>query len=609
MGNITNLINNIKNAVFGKDVRKSICDAIEQCYEDAIANGHTDMEVAEARGSYSNLKERLNNDTYNLKKQITQEIRNVSNGTPLIANSLDDMTDKDRIYVLITDGHIYSWSGTNWIDVGVYQATEIDNESVDVLKFDRMLQKNYIKNCEKVEYQDSNVGYVKIENNELVIDESDEYRYTSIDLDSDETYIFSGYNYYVVCGLIVVDPNDSNKIVYSSRNSSSSREGLIPVNLTFKTNRRSLKAYISFYGAGWPDFAKNNVVLSKISRIDLNYNTNYDLNCLYSINGKFMHISSILGKVPTEAETNNTSYKVYKISKGIKYKVSSGNIWYVTGIVITNNNFEVLYTSSSENRGSLQLIDYVFVAEEDGYIILSNVGNRFTSSISIVDTILEEIDDVKKPYKEKKWAAMGDSLTDISTLGTNVKNYVDYVSEEIGLIPLNYGHAGSGYKARFSNDQAFYQIANTLDNDVDIITIFGSFNDTYTTQDNFGLGTIEDNTTDTILGSVNVTLDTLLENYPNAVIGVIIPTPWGGRNIYNATDEQRSRALNYINGLIAICEKRSIPYLNLFKNSNLFPWNEDFANMFFNGDTTHPNTLGHKRFAPQIVEFIKSLLY
>lgn len=59
MGNITELINNIKNAVFGKDVRKSICDAIEQCYDDAIANGHTDMEVAKARQSYNDLNGRL----------------------------------------------------------------------------------------------------------------------------------------------------------------------------------------------------------------------------------------------------------------------------------------------------------------------------------------------------------------------------------------------------------------------------------------------------------------------------------------------------------------------------------------------------------------------
>lgn len=35
MSNITELINNIRNAIFGKDVRESIAGAIEQIYKDA----------------------------------------------------------------------------------------------------------------------------------------------------------------------------------------------------------------------------------------------------------------------------------------------------------------------------------------------------------------------------------------------------------------------------------------------------------------------------------------------------------------------------------------------------------------------------------------------
>lgn len=35
MGNITELIKNIRNAIYGKDVRESIASAIEQTYKDA----------------------------------------------------------------------------------------------------------------------------------------------------------------------------------------------------------------------------------------------------------------------------------------------------------------------------------------------------------------------------------------------------------------------------------------------------------------------------------------------------------------------------------------------------------------------------------------------
>ena len=43
---IQNYLNQIKSAVFGKDVRQSIHDAIKQCYDDAsIDHDNANMEV------------------------------------------------------------------------------------------------------------------------------------------------------------------------------------------------------------------------------------------------------------------------------------------------------------------------------------------------------------------------------------------------------------------------------------------------------------------------------------------------------------------------------------------------------------------------------------
>lgn len=489
----------------------------------------------------------------------------------------------------------------------------IDN-SVTLLKLDDDLKDNFIKNYENISYSRNLQGYAKIDNGDLAIDTDSNYRYAIVDLEKDKIYDINGFNYYVVCGIIIVDSSD-NSVVLSSRSQSTGSQGLKPVNLSFRTNKAGLKAYIS---AGissltaYTDFVLNNISINKVDFLTLN-NKKSNIEPLYSVNGKFIHTSTTINNIPIEMPTEECSYSVYKMNKSCKYNIKSANLWYISGIVITNNKMEVIYSSSSQNTSTIQELDYTFTAETDGFIILSSHSTRFTSYIKLQDEISilnEKLESVENHYSNKKWIAMGDSLTDASTLGTNVKNYVNYVSDKLGLTALNYGHGGAGYKARFLNNQAFYQIANTLDNDVDVITIFGSFNDTYTTQDNYGLGTIDDTTTDTILGSVNVTLDTLIENYPNAVIGIIIPTPWSARNMYNATEEQKTRTINYVNGLIAICEKRSIPYLDLFKNSNLYPWNEDFRNTFYlNADGTHPNTLGHKKFASQIVEFIKSILY
>lgn len=62
MGNITTDIDNIRHAVYGREVRESIADAIEQVYEDATHTdpADTNLEVIQARSSYTNLNAREN---------------------------------------------------------------------------------------------------------------------------------------------------------------------------------------------------------------------------------------------------------------------------------------------------------------------------------------------------------------------------------------------------------------------------------------------------------------------------------------------------------------------------------------------------------------------
>ena len=73
---IQNYLNQIKNAVFGKDVRQSIHDAIKQCYDDASINhDNANMEVKLARGSHTTLNDRLNESEKNqdnLSSQLEQ---------------------------------------------------------------------------------------------------------------------------------------------------------------------------------------------------------------------------------------------------------------------------------------------------------------------------------------------------------------------------------------------------------------------------------------------------------------------------------------------------------------------------------------------------------
>ena len=67
MANIKTYLNNIKTAVFGSEVRDSIHDAIQQCYDDASAKDNANMEVKMARGEYENLGKRLDSHSSQIK--------------------------------------------------------------------------------------------------------------------------------------------------------------------------------------------------------------------------------------------------------------------------------------------------------------------------------------------------------------------------------------------------------------------------------------------------------------------------------------------------------------------------------------------------------------
>ena len=59
---ITNKLNQIKNAIYGKEVRGAIHDAIKECYDDATVNhDNANMEVKMARGTHNTLNDRLDN--------------------------------------------------------------------------------------------------------------------------------------------------------------------------------------------------------------------------------------------------------------------------------------------------------------------------------------------------------------------------------------------------------------------------------------------------------------------------------------------------------------------------------------------------------------------
>lgn len=91
---IQNYLNQIKSAVFGKDVRQSIHDAIKQCYDDAsIDHDNANMEVKLARGSHDTLNERFTSVEENIKNN-SEQLETIENVNTVISGVITTETNK-----------------------------------------------------------------------------------------------------------------------------------------------------------------------------------------------------------------------------------------------------------------------------------------------------------------------------------------------------------------------------------------------------------------------------------------------------------------------------------------------------------------------------------
>ena len=104
---------------------------INDNYNKAIQEGSTgNLEVIDARGGYNNLGQKIKS----IDSSLEQKANKNEVGSPLIASSVGEMTDKSKVYVNTTDGNWYSWNGSVWISGGVYNSQGIGNGEITLEK-------------------------------------------------------------------------------------------------------------------------------------------------------------------------------------------------------------------------------------------------------------------------------------------------------------------------------------------------------------------------------------------------------------------------------------------------------------------------------------------
>ena len=220
-----------------------------------------------------------------------------------------------------------------------------------------------------------------------------------------------------------------------------------------------------------------------------------------------------------------------------------------------------------------------------------------TSLDKIMITIEKNTNDIKKLMENNSepigWTGKtasfyGDSLTEVNYHYT--KGYHQWIKEILELNSYN-NYGKSGYT--LSN---IYSKINEVTDDSDLIIVMGGVNDqTYS----IPLGTIDDNTTTTIYGSINLICSILKEKYPSKTILFITPhiqTKYPHNN--GITSKEVADAI------LEVCNKYSIP---VYDNFSLGGINIDNLSSYTT-DNCHWNDIAHEMVGKKISEFIYSNL-
>ena len=206
---------------------------------------------------------------------------------------------------------------------------------------------------------------------------------------------------------------------------------------------------------------------------------------------------------------------------------------------------------------------------------------------------------------------LGDSITQSVGASETEKGYVSLVAQMTGATCRNYGLSGTRIaKQKFPSPQPHEDLdfclrAKDMDNDADIVIVFGGTND-YGHGD-APIGKFSDETQDTFYGGLHTLCRSLIEKFSDSYIIFITPLHRTDEEV--STDPrklgQSEPLIKYVNAVREVAEYYSLPVIDFYSDSGIQP-NVPIIQEKFMPDGLHPNDAGHKILAKKITAFLKS---
>lgn len=217
----------------------------------------------------------------------------------------------------------------------------------------------------------------------------------------------------------------------------------------------------------------------------------------------------------------------------------------------------------------------------------------------------------------KKLVITGDSITDPDYNAGLTIRYPDYVAERLGMSLQNYAISGSTIAAKESDPDSRAPIVlryGDMDDNADLIIIAAGTNDWYYTWT--PLGDMEDRTEFTFYGALHLLCIGLKKKYKGKTIMFMTPIMrrQGPHLTPEAVNGNGKTLAEYGEIIKEVCGYYSIPVLDMYRESGLYPFDDELAVEYYNqqGSSpnyyyTHPNAKGQEMMGKRLLGYLMQM--
>lgn len=570
------------------------------------------------------------------KKELQTQINSLASGSPLVASSVSEMTDTNRVYVNTSDGHWYTYNGTVWVDGGVYQGIEVEENSINEFKtnfYKQSINKLFVKSITgkglTVSY-DNDTGMTSIKGSakdlplNLIIGE--------FKIEKEENFtFFAKVNKGSKPSIYIYDKADSKNYIRA-----------IPANSNFL--QFNLPAgnytYNAWYETGTVVDTEFYMQLISTARIQENkISNNYYKAGFKNINDNSLNQDEypIMDLLKANLLSSDNSY-VGTLDLSNKTLTLNSNIfitfnkYYNTGInkIVTDNN-----NLSNVNRditapinlipdggksglcavvmnykGEVSVKNYTNFSDLDNYfILLLYFYNLTTSRIISYNGMGNNFRIIgRTEFSNLTYNAIGDSLTfgftGFDSEGNQIRldtPFPSFVKNNLNLAQIyNNGLTGTTVANDTAVQGTFLPMSNdermaTYEN-ADIISVMGGTNDF---SKNVNLGTIDTEDETTFYGGYKKLINYLITNNPTSLIFLI--TPPCTQNVPTAINDKGYSRNDITKAIKELGNYYGIPVLDMNSIGRLGYINKS---SWTNDGTHFTQDYVSKIFGPIVVKFI-----